>query len=288
MFARVNSLLRRQASHGAKGVVARLATRADYVEFQSWMGRTRGSAVTPGKTQTWLESLESSGICVIPGYWDAEQCVAARNEVERVIAQYPQYVNGNAKADVRVYGANNASELIQQFAQDEALLSVASAYNRESTCTAFTLAARLPAAAGNKGSGEGWHRDAFLRQIKAILYLSDVEDCNGPFQWISDSHRSAWLLRDMKNADLQYKQYRLSDKEADAIVRPRPDRLKTFTATAGTLILVDTSSVHRGMPIREGTRYALTNYYFPEGKIEQSLYDKFDVLPPGAQLQPAT
>lgn len=288
MFARVNSLLRKHASRGARGVVARLATRADYAEFRSWTEAAQGPAVLPGKTQAWLDSLERSGICTIPGYWSAAQCAAARDEVERVIAQYPQYVNGNAKADVRVYGANNGSELIQQFAQDEALLSVASAYNHEPTCTAFTLAARLPASVGNKGSGEGWHRDAFLRQVKAILYLSDVEDSNGPFQWISESHRSAWLLRDMKNANLQYRQYRLSEAEAEAIVAPQPDRLKTFTATAGTLILVDTSSVHRGMPIREGTRYALTNYYFPEGKIEQSLYDKFDVLPPGALPQTAT
>ena len=288
MFARVNSLLRKHASQGAKGVVARLATRADYAEFRSWMGAAQVPLVPPGKTRTWLDSLERLGICVIPDYWSAKHCAAARSEVERVITQYPQYVNGNAKADVRVYGANNGSELIQQFAQDEALLSVASAYNHEPTCTAFTLAARLPASIGNKGSGEGWHRDAFLRQVKAILYLSDVEDSNGPFQWISESHRSAWLLRDMKSADLYYKQYRLSEAEADAIVASQPDRLKTFTATAGTLILVDTSSVHRGMPIREGTRYALTNYYFPEGKIEQSLYDKFDVLPPGAPPQTAT
>jgi hypothetical protein len=29
------------------------------------------------------------------------------------------------------------------------------------------------------------------------------------------------------------------------------------------VIIVDTSGLHRGMPIRSGERYALTNYYWP-------------------------
>lgn len=277
-MGRLATLARRHA--GKSRAVARLATWADYREFEAWLEANSGLSVAAAEGRQYLAELDRAGICIIPGYWSAETCERARAEVDRVIKNYPQYVNGNAKADVRVYGANNGSTLIQEFAQDSMLLEVASAYNREPTLTAFTLAARMPASAGNKGSGEGWHRDAFPRQVKAILYLTDVQPENGPFQWIRDSHRRVELLRDMRSADLEYKQYRLTEEHVARLLRLQPEREKTFTAQAGTLILVDTSSVHRGMPIRAGTRYALTNYYFQEGKIDQSLYEKFDVLPP--------
>ena len=46
-------------------------------------------------------------------------------------------------------------------------------------------------------------------------------------------------------------------------------------AKAGTLILVDTSSIHRGMPIIAGVRYALTNYFYPKRLIDQELFKQF-------------
>ena len=36
----------------------------------------------------------------------------------------------------------------------------------------------------------------------------------------------------------------------------------------GTLILVDTSLIHRGKPIEDGTRYAITNYWYPRNSIK--------------------
>lgn len=256
-----------------------LATLDDYKQHERWLQGIQSAPKAIGAGEGYLADLEAIGICIVENFWSRETCAVARDEVDRIIAQYPQYVNGNAKADQRVYGANNASQLIARFANDEVLASVASAYNREPTRTAFTLAARMPAMTGNQGSGEGWHRDAFLRQFKAIIYLSDVGPDNGPFQMIRDSHRRPRVLSDMKAANLKYMQYRLDDQDIARILASEPDRLNTYTAPAGTLILVDTSTVHRGMPIKAGTRYALTNYYFPINRIDQSMYEKFDVLP---------
>ncbi|AKZ61479.1 hypothetical protein F506_01255 [Herbaspirillum hiltneri N3] len=253
-------------------------THADYKSFQAWLRR----APTPPSLAygaEYLAEVERNGICIVPDFWSAEKCADARAEIDRVITEYPRYVNGNAKADVRVYGANNASALIDDFAQDARLLAIASAYNHKATETAFTLAARMPTTPGNSGSGEGWHRDAFLRQFKAILYLSEVSMENGPFQFLSDSQRSKRVLVDMKTADLKYMQYRMEETQIARLLAQEPARLKTFTARAGTLILVDTSAIHRGKPIQAGTRYALTNYYFPTDSIDQSMYEKFDVLP---------
>ena len=124
----------------------------------------------------------------------------------------------------------------------------------------FTLAARMPFNYKNAGSGEGWHRDGFYRQFKTLLYLSNVGNDNGPFQLILNSQKYKNLIQDMKSADLKYMQYRLTDEEINKILLKEPQRKKTILGNLGTLILVDTSTLHRGAPIKKGIRYALTNY----------------------------
>ena len=51
-------------------------------------------------------------------------------------------------------------------------------------------------------------------------------------------------------------------------------RIETIKGKAGTLILVDTSLIHRGKPLVNGCRYALTNYYYPYYQIN-SMKNRF-------------
>ncbi len=267
--------------NGNFGLIARLLTWASYADFAVTLKKKKARSSTRlsvRATQMFAE-IERAGFCVVQGYWTSEQCAAARAEVERTIAQYPAYVHPHPKADYRVFGADRVSEIIARFNRDPDLSAVASAYNGESTEAAFTLAALMPYTVGNRGSGEGWHRDAFLRQIKAIIYLSDAGPDNGPFQLIRDSHRCSQILNDMKMAHLTYMQNRLDEQQVAKLVDQDPERLLTFTALAGTLILVDTSAIHRGMPINAGIRYALTNYYYPKNRVNKAMYEKFHVLP---------
>ncbi len=226
-----------------------------------------------------LDEVERNGVCVVPGYWPHENCEMARAEVDRVIADYPEYVHPTAKSDRRVYGADRVSSTIREFNADPDLTAIATRYNHESTRAAFTLGARLPFTEGNKGSGEGWHRDAFLRQFKAIIYLADAKPENGPFQMLRDSHRPKQILQDMKVAGLHYMQYRIPNDQVNMLIEASPERLMTFTGAAGTLLLIDTSTIHRGSPIKAGVRYALTNYFYPEDRVDNAMYEKFQVVP---------
>ena len=124
-----------------------------------------------------------------------------------------------------------------------------------------TTAARAILGEWLGGSGGGWHRDdADAKQTKAILYLSDVEMENGPFQFIEGSHKPWDIYRMAFKYNFSFGQNRFTDQELEKVIQDQPNRLKTFTGKAGTLILTDTRGLHRGMPIRKGERYALTNY----------------------------
>lgn len=269
------SAIRRNSS-----LVSALATYIDYTQYQARLRRMSHDHVISERAHAIIEKIRDTGICVIENYWDNEKCARARAEVDRVIESYPEYVHPNAKADKRVYGANNVSNIIREFNTDPLFSEVANAYNEEPTRAAFTLAARMPFSAGNLGSGEGWHRDAPLRQFKTIMYLSDVTMDSGPFQMIRNSHRLDKVIADTWAGKLNYPQFRITEAQVEMILAKDRQRLDTYTAKAGTVILADVSAIHRGMPIAAGTRYALTNYFYPTTKIDNNLFEKFNVIPP--------
>ena len=44
------------------------------------------------------------------------------------------------------------------------------------------------------------------------------------------------------------------------------------------MVLFESSTLHRGKPIEDGERLALTNYYYPEGSNKEQLLKNFGVI----------
>ena len=123
----VGHFARKKARNSGPGLAAILATWADYCEYNSLLQgmQYRSNAELDGLD--YLAKLEADGICIVENFWSEGECAHGRDEVDRIIEHYPKYVNGNAKADQRVYGANNASKILAKFASDAMLASLASA-----------------------------------------------------------------------------------------------------------------------------------------------------------------
>jgi hypothetical protein len=237
--------------------------------------RSRGSVAMPGD---WKQALERDGVVAVPNFWNEQQCRTAIEEFRRLVERFPDYVL--QRSDRRLFGANNASSVVRGFAEDPRLVAAAQAFYGDVHTSCVTLAAHLPSSAGNLGSGEGWHRDSLTPQFKSILYLTDVDESNGPFQLVEGSHRWLAMLRD--NARLGVaSRVRLSDDEVRAIVaKSYPRGVRTFTGEAGFLILVSTSALHRGKPIERGERFALTNYFYAGAAISEERASYFKRLLP--------
>ena len=261
-------------------IIRKIIISAEYREFFTKRENFKSLFINHHSDTAWIiENLNKEGFCIIENFWSEEDCIKGINNIDSIIKKYPEYVQTQNKSDSRIYGAENISSNINNFAKDKLLISVAEQFNRKETALGFTVAAKMPATYKNKGSGEGWHRDGFYRQFKTLLYLSDVGNDNGPFQLIHHSQKYKSLIQDMQSADLKYMQYRLTEKEIGKILFNEPKRKKTFLGNRGTLILVDTSTLHRGAPIKKGIRYALTNYYYTHNQIDEKLYKKFKAIP---------
>jgi hypothetical protein len=232
-----------------------------------------------------LGQIHRDGVAAIENYWSADQCAKARTELDQLIQNQPESVRAFSNgSDKRMFGAEMAGPQIRAFHQDPFLKSIGEIEGGFSIYNLFTLGARIDATANNRGSGDGWHRDAFGYQFKAILYLSDVSDDNGPFEYMAGSHKS-WrvgldtaLGRFPIPPDSRIDSAHMGRLIATGAIRPR-----RYTAKAGTVILANTSGVHGGAPLKAGSRYALTNYYYFPYQIGKSLVEKFVPLVPGVR-----
>lgn len=230
--------------------------------------------------QALLAALDTQGFVVVPNYYSAEKCAQLRQEVDRLIGQYPA-TTMHLPDDDRVHGADRVSPLVAEFHDDPRLNHLAEAFHRAPTLNLFTLAGRIRATPGGLGSGGGWHRDSVhQRQFKTIIYLSDVSASEGPYQYVAGSHAPADLRRLVGEGLVKFNQNRLTDAEVTRILQAHPARyqLHTVTGKAGSLVITDTRGIHRGQPAQAGTRYALTNYFFARHHLTPGSEARFRAL----------
>lgn len=107
-------------------------------------------------------------------------------------------------------------------------------------------------------SGGGWHIDNKNIQLKAILYLNDVNNKNGPFIYIKDTQGGL----DLQNTIGDNSKTRFDNNVIENSEKIKKENIIEVTGKAGTLILVRTDNIHKGKIIESGIRYSLTNYYY--------------------------
>ncbi len=214
------------------------------------------------KSKDLVQNLKSQGYAVLTGYYDNEDCEKIKDEIDRLIQQNPAAISlSDDKSDVRLFAAENFSPLIRRFHDDPFLLGISSGYAQSKIENTSTMAACLSHIENNKGSGGGWHRDSFGSPVKAIMYVSRVTGDTGPFQFVPDSNKPRNIIRDIWCNRLPFLNYRFTEDDVRRIQSEGNYEVQAVTGDPGTVILVDTSAIHRGKPIASGSRYALTNYY---------------------------
>jgi hypothetical protein len=257
------------------------ATLADYGRFRLTSGAVRD--VDDERSKAVLDQLSERGFVIIPDYWSKDDCAETVADMERLFVDYPQHVR--RYSDVRIFGAEELSERIDRFYSDPFLQMLSDRYTGAYTVNAFTLANKVEVRSESKGSGEGWHKDSSFRQFKAFIYLNDVDVDAGPLELLAGSHRIDAYLKDMRAAQLPFRQLRMTDEQIEEMLRLEPSRRVPMVGAAGTLIIADTACVHRGRPPVNGVRYALTNYYVEPKEIELAYLDAYHPVNPDKVLR---
>lgn len=211
------------------------------------------------------QSLTKQGYAVIHDFMSNDEALELGAKVENLIYDHQQKVN--SKDDSRIFGAENLLQELNIFKHNESFQKLSTFVNHKEIKCRYVMVNLLQS--GKFGSsGQGWHRDAFGAQFKAIIYLSDVTEKNGPFEIIPKSHKLISIMKLVGSGFLKFKQNRISDGEM-LNVQSKIEKSVQVCGKAGTVIIFNSTTIHRGHPILSGKRIAATNYYLPEDFVDE-------------------
>ena len=222
--------------------------------------------INEDEINNFTKEIKKNGFLVFDNFFDKSIC-------EKIIKQIDAFRENNKNltwedeknCEFRIFGAEKIDKEIMVFFSNEKLINVGSKCLGRKVVNLMTMANMIKGEKNNLGSGGGWHRDDINFQFKAIIYLCDVTDKNGPFQLIKNSNKFFNMIKDTIKLKLNILNFRIENNRVSLLDQRR---IQTITGKAGTLILVDTSLIHRGKPLITGCRYALTNYYYPYYQVD--------------------
>jgi len=220
------------------------------------------------KIEDIYSTLKSDGYVVLRDYFTEDQVDLLHKESVRVLTEHqdkrsylPEKNKEGCSDDERIFHVERYSQPIKIYFSDDNLFN-AIAKKYCSRVDKKTLVNRLTYEEGKiKNSGAGWHRDNHDCQFKAIMYLTDVKESNGCFRFVTNSSkRHIGKPPPRKDA---YSDTRYADATVKMIVDTKKDcEIIDIVGNKGTVILADTTYIHRGRIIEEGERIALTQYFF--------------------------
>jgi hypothetical protein len=214
----------------------------------------------------YFKDIKKNGFLIVDNFIDKKNC-------DKIIDAIDCFKESNknliwkdvTNSEFRLFGAEKINKEIMNFFLNKTFIGLGSKCLGRKILNLMTMANRVEAKKNNLGSGGGWHRDDINFQFKAIIYLCDVDNNNGPFQLLENSNTFLSMIKDSIKSKFNILNTRIKNNNIALLDQKR---VKTITGKAGTLILVDTSLIHRGKPLINGFRYALTNYYYPYYQVE--------------------
>lgn len=234
---------------------------------------------------TILKNLKKNGYVVIENYFDEEFCSRAIFSIKEKINSLDsdRVSSFGAGGDIRLFKFENISNEANFFSEDQFLNEIGNKYTGKKLSTHFVLAGKLEFSEATKASsGGGWHRDSDGTQFKAMVYLNDVKSNNGPFLFVTNSKTKDAKREPIENFNsfwfyvkrfLKYRKIRDPRYSENSILnffRKRKQIPIEVVAPKGTVVLFDSSYIHRGKIIEKGLRYTMTNYYFENDQKSQN------------------
>ena len=180
---------------------------------------------------------------------------------EKYKSKIPEIIDfGNLKATKFSYSPDQFIEnkIIQEIILDEKILNVSSNYlNCAPVLDNIQLFWSFAAHRADKEAAQYWHFDMDRQRcINIFLYLTDCNELNGPHKFIEKTHLMGMGIKE----SLRKKGYaRLEDREIEQCYSG--EQIKTFTAKKGSILFEDTSGLHKGQNVIQGSRLMLIFQY---------------------------
>jgi hypothetical protein len=226
--------------------------------------------------QAILRDLRRDGFAVVPNYWARDRALALRDELGALMARGEdadlpsgaalRFQRGREvdQGVTRIYHVDRERADLASLRHDPFILAIAGAYFGVPMHGSNLMFQHNTAAPGN--TTRYFHVDCFTKELKAFVYLDDVELGLGPFTYIRGSQRwrgrRFWrFLRGNPNG-------LITSFSAQDIGEKRLAAEVPLTGAAGTMILTDVRGLHRGAPQTDGDRSVVVLYITKHPEID--------------------
>ena len=182
---------------------------------------------------------------------------------DKIIKKFDQLNDNNIvsqrkKDDIRIFGFERVLEkkIANLFFDIDSNASLKFFRKKPVFQTLMVNKTFLPNDNSSLGSGGGWHRDSyFKKQLKTIFYLTKVDINNGPFTYLKPK---------LKIFSRFYPISTRLNPDADKKLNFCSKKISITSEQPGFGFSIISNYVHRGIPVINGSRYAITVYSFFE------------------------
>ena len=225
----------------------------------------RRSGIKLNLYQNNFDELRKNGYSVIKNYLPNEVCKKLCDEISNLVLTKQKKIWVSESLDFRYWGFEKNSIEAKNFLNDDNLIKLIKKYEcQREMIFSTTLCSTIKYVENGKGSGGGWHRDRTFykyKYSKIMSYLNNVDEKNGPFQYLKKSHLFTNIVRANNILKNRYSDKWFTNEQVEKISKMTGLKIVTIIADPGDLIIFDGTGIHRGKPLEAGERYSLTNYY---------------------------
>lgn len=211
-------------------------------------------------------NVNRQGFAILHSRVTPEACEHIKAFIDKYPAKDAEINYGGTEK--RIWGSHTMDPIVQAFGElsDQMMGAVFNAQAQVKTVLSYS---NYPIPAEDRLITGRWHLDSMRHQYKMFCFLTRTEERTGPLEVVPGTHRTAFKLAPLATgqyispSDLgtgKRRYQKLDDQWVYAQCRKVGGSVP-FLCDAGTLILVDTSAIHRARPCLEGHRYALCAYY---------------------------
>jgi len=168
-----------------------------------------------------LTNIKEKSYCIIENFLSQDEC---GDYIKKIISAKNLIKNNNDKTRLGYWSDSIASDtrffkfqnfdntLNKKILNNELILKYHKSITGRKLAEKSLMANHVKFIDKNEGSGGGWHRDTrFRTYFKAFIYLNDVDEKNGPLEFIEGSHRLKEIYKFYKNNFLEKNEFRFTE-----------------------------------------------------------------------------
>jgi len=198
-----------------------------------------------------IEELEKDGFSIVKNAFPAETLANLSREFQACVDMGLTSIDNEYFTFVKdpLYNSKTSFDI----ATSNIIYEISSEFFKcvPSLCTQNFRLSKINTGAPNTTQVYHCDRNSYVKFIKFFIYLNDVEFGDGPLTYIKGSHKKKPLMHLSK--------YRWGQEEVEEIYGK--DSVQYLTASAGDLLIANTTGFHRGTKPENKERRMLTLNY---------------------------